>query len=561
MALSTDAIIVFIVFIVSVVLLISNRIRYDLIGIGAVFVLLVTGITKFSTVTLEIGSLPVVLLGIVMIVSKTVSDSGIIDKFTDIISKKVRNEFLLLLFLFLIVGLLSGFMSDVALTLMMVPLSYFIAEKQKKSSSKYLLPFAYMAVLGGRYTVASTSSNVILYDLWYSRTGNFLPFFQFADPGLLIVLAGIPLAILISYLLPNRTKKITSIDEFKTGEYLTEVIVKKDSEVIGKSISDFEKSYGLRVVAIYPGRISWHERTIFSGNVLLVRLKPEALTTLSGIRGLKLTIPSGNSENLSIKEVFVMPESRLIGQQLNQIREAGRYNISVVGISAYGKRIFGRFRTITVEAGDVLILSGSDEDIAAFISDNSLGPLSEREMRVFNFSRGIISIGSLAFAIILASIGVNLVIAFGSAFLIMLAYRALNFKSMYRYVQWPILIFVATYLVLGSAIISTGLSGMISGIILDSPLILFLLTVLLANTVGNVGSAVIMGPVALGFPDPLKAIVVVAMAASSTFITSFGNQSNLIVQGAGSYTSRDYAMYGSMLVALSLVVTMLYVYL
>ena len=558
---STDLLIVLVVFLVSVILLISNRIRYDIIGIGAVFVLLVFGITKLSTVTLEIGSLPVLLLGIVMIVSKTISDSGIIDKFADILSKKIRNEKILLLVLFLLVGVLSGFMSDVALTLMMIPLGYFIAEKQKKSPSKYLLPFAYMAVLGGRYTVASTSSNVILYDLWYSKTGHFLPFFQFAEPGIFIILAGIPVAILISYLIPNTSKKVTSIDEFKTGEYLTEVKVENESPIVGHSINDFEKEYGIRIVAIYPGRISWRERTIFGGDVIMVRLKPEAITTLSGIKGIKMTIPKDNAENLTVREVFVMPESRLIGQQLIQIREAGRYNISVIGISAYGKKIFGRFRTITVEAGDVLLLSGSDEDVASFISDNALGPLSEREMRVFNLGHGVTSILALAIAVILASFGVNLIIAFGSALLIMLATRSLNFKLMYRHVQWPILIFVGTYLILGAAIISTGLSGYIASFVLDSPLVLFLLTVILANTVGNVGSAVIMGPIALGFPDPLKAIVVVAMAASSTFVTSFGNQSNLIVQGAGSYTAKDYALYGSILVVLSMVITMLYAYL
>ncbi|EQB72847.1 MAG: membrane protein [Thermoplasmatales archaeon A-plasma] len=143
----------------------------------------------------------------------------------------------------------------------------------------------------------------------------------------------------------------------------------------------------------------------------------------------------------------------------------------------------------------------------------------------------------------------------------MLITRTLNFKSMYKSVQWPILIFVGTYLILGAAIISTGLSVYIAGIILGSPLILFVVTVILANTIGNVGSAVIMGPVAMGFPDPLKAIVVVAMAASCTFITPFGNQSNLIVQAAGSYTAKDYALYGSMITAVAMIITLLYAYL
>jgi di/tricarboxylate transporter len=81
--LTEDMFVVLIVFIISVILLISNRIRYDIIGIGAVFVLVVFGITKISTVTAEIGSLPVLLLGIVMVVSRSISESGLIDKFAD----------------------------------------------------------------------------------------------------------------------------------------------------------------------------------------------------------------------------------------------------------------------------------------------------------------------------------------------------------------------------------------------------------------------------------------------------------------------------------------------
>ena len=130
--LSFNLTVVLTVFVISIVLLISNRVRYDLIGIGSVFVLMAFGITKLSTVTAEIGSLPVLLLGIVMIVSKTVSDSGIIDKFAEVVSKKIKNEYILLFALFLMVGLFSGFLSDVALTLMMVPLSYYLSDKLKK---------------------------------------------------------------------------------------------------------------------------------------------------------------------------------------------------------------------------------------------------------------------------------------------------------------------------------------------------------------------------------------------------------------------------------------------
>ena len=187
---------VLVIFVVSTVLLISNRLRYDIIGIGTVIVLVVLGIVTPTLAMAEFASIPVFILALVMIMSRTISRSGLMEKLGEMLTRKFKNEYIVLTILFLSIGLLSGFMSDVALTLMMIPIAYVISEKLKHSPTKYLMPFAFIAVLGGRYTVASTSSNLILYGLWYQRYGTYLPFFTFSMPGLIMVLVSIPLIIL-----------------------------------------------------------------------------------------------------------------------------------------------------------------------------------------------------------------------------------------------------------------------------------------------------------------------------------------------------------------------------
>ncbi len=553
-----QTLIVLIIFIITTAILISNRIRYDIVGIATVLVLIALGIVTPSSALLSIGSLPVIVLATLMIISRSISSSGIIDKFGELLTRRIKNEYVMLAVLFAIIGLVSGFMSDVALTLMMVPLSYFIADRMKKSPSKYLMPFAFMAVLGGRYTVASTSSNVILYDLWYTKYHTYLPFFQFAMPGIIITLVGVPLALIISRFLPNRKQQITNPEEFKTGEYLTEVSVEAESEIIGKTVNEFEKAYQVRVVGIYPGRISRGTRIIRKDNVLIVRLRPEVITVLSGIKGLRMAPAEPNVQGKTITEVFVTPESRVVNSTLSDLHFSTRYNVAVLGISAYGKRIFGRLRTIRVEVGDVLMLGGDDKDIAEFMSQENLAPLTKRELRVYDWRRGVLGLISLSLAVLLASFGINLAFSFAIGLFIMILTRATSYKLMYRYVEWPIVIFVGTYLVFGSAIISSGLSGMIGDLILGSGVILFLMTLLLSNTIGNIGSAVIMGPIALAFPDPLKAIVVVAMAASCTFLTPFSNQSNLIVQSPGNYKTKDFSIFGFAVVIMVFIFTMIY---
>ncbi|MEM3676317.1 MAG: SLC13 family permease, partial [Thermoplasmataceae archaeon] len=217
---NTDALEALAVFVVSAALLITNRIRYDIVAIGAVAALVILGVVTPQKAISNFGSITVLILALVMIISKSVSETGILDKFGELVSRKLKNETLILLALFLSIGLISGFFSDVALTLMMMPVAYYISEKMKKPSSKYLIPLAFVSVLGGRYTVTSTSSNVVLYDLYYQSTGHFLPFFQFAIPGIPILILGVPAAILISRFIKDRGQKATGVDQFKTGDYL-----------------------------------------------------------------------------------------------------------------------------------------------------------------------------------------------------------------------------------------------------------------------------------------------------------------------------------------------------
>ncbi|WP_162509480.1 hypothetical protein [Thermogymnomonas acidicola] len=116
------------------------------------------------------------------------------------------------------------------------------------------------------------------------------------------------------------------------------------------------------------------------------------------------------------------------------------------------------------------------------------------------------------------------------------------------------------FLSLGSALTSSGIITYLGHVVAGSPpLFLFLMTVLLANTIGNVGgAAIIMGPVAIGFPSAVKALTVVAMAASSTFMTPFGNQSNLVVLSPGGYRPRDYLVFGSIITVEVMALTLAY---
>ncbi len=306
---------VIVILVASVALLITNRIRYDLVGLGTVLALVLLHIVSPTAAIENFGSIPVITLALVMITSKTIANSGILDKVGDILIRRLKNEYVILAIIFLLVGVLSGFMSDVALTVMMIPLFFYIADKMGRSSSKYLMPpLAFVAVLGGRYTVLSTSSNIVLYDLWYQKTGSFLPFFQFFIPGFIILIIGIPVLLIISRIMPNRKNPVSTIEGFKTGEYLTEAEVQGDSPLVGRTLGEVEKQFSIRVVSVYPGRLSSPERVLAAGDILVIRVRPENIPALSGIRGpTPGTLGEDDPPRRQRAEVFVMPDSRLVG--------------------------------------------------------------------------------------------------------------------------------------------------------------------------------------------------------------------------------------------------------
>jgi len=183
-----------------------------------------------------------------------------------------------------------------------------------------------------------------------------------------------------------------------------------------------------------------------------------------------------------------------------------------------------------------------------------LVPLYQRRIKLFNPRMGLTSLASLILGTVLSSLGLNIAESFLVA---VIPVVVTNYREVYRNMEWPLLVFVGTYISLGQALASTGLMTHIP--LVSNPVILFAVTALIANLVNNAAAAVIMGPVALSTPNPLASITVVAMASSSTFLTPFSHQANLLVTEAGKYGVKDFLIAGSIVLALIALSTLTFV--
>jgi di/tricarboxylate transporter len=178
--------------------------------------------------------------------------------------------------------------------------------------------------------------------------------------------------------------------------------------------------------------------------------------------------------------------------------------------------------------------------------------------RLFNVRKGIVAIAVLVGATIASLLGVDMTLAFLTASLALILSGAINYRRLYQYVDWSVLVFMASFLALGYAMSSSGLSTVIAHVLPKSLIILFLITAILANFINNVTAAVIMTPRALTYPNPLIAVTVVAMASTTTFLTPFSHPANLLVYNPGGYKPKDYLIAGTLILLLVLIVTMVF---
>lgn len=208
--------------------------------------------------------------------------------------------------------------------------------------------------------------------------------------------------------------------------------------------------------------------------------------------------------------------------------------------------------------GDALLLMGDEESIAKFMGDYGLVPLRTRGAKLFDVRKGALSVAALVGATIASLFGVDIALAFLTGVVVLMLSGAVNYRRIYQYIDWSVLIFIASFLTLGYAMSSSGLSMVIADVLPKSLIILFLITALIANFVNNVSAASIMTPIALTYPNPLLAVTVVAMASTTTFLTPFSHPANLLVYNPGNYKPRDYLTMGTILLITILLITALF---
>jgi len=490
-----------------------------------------------------------------------------------------------------VVSPISGFINNTAAVAILLPMVTDLAHEGKTSPSKLLIPLSYASMFGGMLTLIGTSTNILASELSGRLIGRTFTMFEFTQLGVVVSIVGAVYLLTVGrWLTPERIPVAEDLtEEFEMGEYLTEVVVREDSPMIGETVRDAlaDTDFDVDLVQLIRDKRAFTEpldpKVIQAGDVFAVRTDRDTLVALSDAEGLDLlpevdvdeTELEQPSERENLVEVVIAPGSNLVGESLASANFRQRYDATVLALRR-GQALFRqRMDDVRLRVGDTLLIQGPPDSIERLNANRDFIVAQEIDRPDYRRSKIPVAIGIVGAVVGVAALGVlPIVVAALTGALLMILTGCLKPTEIYDAVQWDVIFLLAGVIPLGIALENTGGADLIADLVVQSSTLLpplgvlalmYLVTALLTNIISNNASVVLMIPVAVEAAQQLGVntfsfILAVTFAASTAFMTPVGYQTNLFVYGPGGYRFSDYLKIGTPLQLIFAAVTTLGIY-
>ncbi len=567
--------IVFSVIVLTLLLFIDGRIRYEFISISGLLLLAITGIISPEETFSGFGHPAVITVASVLVISAAIIKSGIIEDLVVFVNNKSKNVHLKLTGLMIATAFLSAFMNNVGALALILPVALRVAKDEKESPSKFLMPVAFASLLGGMTTIIGTPPNLIVSNYRTQNGGLPFNFFEFTPVGITMVIIGIGFTTLLGTKIIPQRKTRNEEGLFNIGEYLSEVVITNKSKVVGKRIRDFHELFKTEVQVLsivrdkYKIIIPKANERLLIGDVLIVKTDdlPELINrTGLSLKGAKLdflkSVPFLKSNEFSLIEVVLRDDSLLIGRTALEIKLRNRYNVNLIAVSRKGQLSIARLKSFRFKSGDILLLQAPRSILQDIYHKLSCLPLAERSVDIkveVKKTKQYLPLALFTAGIFATTLGLLPVqIAFSTVAIMLVLFKTITPREFYESIEWSTILLLGTLLPLGSALQSSGASDTLASMLMRLSsfipptwmlVILMTITMIITNLISGTGTAVLMGPIALSLarsigvsPDPY--LVGVCIAASSAFLSPIGHQSNMLVMGPGGYKFTDYWKLG-----------------
>ena len=582
-----EIIIVFILLALAVLAFSVEIIAAEVVALGLMLSFVVFGILTPEQAFAGFANETVLLILGLLIMTVVLSRTALLQAVSRLLLRATGDSPQRFLWLIMIaVGLISSIMSNTAATAFFLPVVLAVSRRLKTPESRYLLPLAFASILSSSVTLIATSTNLVVSGLMKNKGLPPLSMFELTPVGIVILVVGVLYLGLMGWRLiprPAGDQNGQGADQ-KDAMYTAELVILEDSAFVGKSIEESRMGRDLDVQILHViRRKTEHLRAtadlvLQADDVLLIEADYEALLAIKNNPGLELKAEanlqptSGEAGKPNLTEAIIPPGSSLIGKSLKQTRFRDRHGVMVLGIQKSGKRV-RKMSQALLQGGDILLLQGPTSELTALEDMRAIRVVGETlstplSTRISGLIAGIFALALLAGVLKLMPLSVAVL---AGAFL-MLASNVVSPATIYREVEWKVILLIACMLSVGTALnesgtdklIATWLAGSASTM---SPIWLlagvFVLTVGLSQPMSNQAAAALVLPIAVASAmelgiNPRSMAVTVAIAASCSFLTPL-EPSCLMVYGPGGYRFRDFLIVGLPLTVLILIITLLMV--
>jgi di/tricarboxylate transporter len=539
----------------------------EVVAIGGTATLLVLGLLPYEAAVDVLSNPAPWTIAAMFIVMGALVRTGALDRLTRFAEDNAKaRPAVAVVSLLAFVAVASAFMNNTPIVVIMIPVFVQIARILGQSPSKFLIPLSYAAIMGGTLTLIGTSTNLLVDGV--ARAEGLRPFtiFEVTPIGLVVVAWGmLYLGLIGRRLLPDRSSMASLLGGGRARpKFFTEVAVPEGSALIGQAPQavDLFKRDGVRLIDVLRGDASLRRNltgvALEEGDRVVLRTEMSEVLSLQESKDLK-TVDKLSQVATATVEVLITPGCRMIGRSLGALRLRRRYGVYPLAVHRRNQNIGMQLDDLVVRVGDTLLLEGDPADIQRLAADMDLVDVSKPSERAYRRSKSPIAIACMAGIVVLAAFNVAPILALAiTAVAIVLLTGCIDAEEAFSFIDGRLLALIFAMLAVGAALSHTGavdlIVGQVAPALSTAPtwvllIAVYYLTMVLTELVSNNAVAVIMAPIAIALAqavgiDPRPLVIAVMIAASASFATPIGYQTNMLVYGPGGYAFSDFLRVG-----------------